>query len=280
MPFNKLFHVISDLHLEHRCKISSLTQFANQYKQLGRKGYDVNDSQNKNRILILAGDIGYPSRSNYWMFLRDCAQKYQFVICVPGNHEYYDEKYSFDQTNKLIECESKKIFDEFGNFHYLNNSSVTIDGVKYIGTTLWSQLDPLCKKDITSQLNDFNYITLNNNCDKLTFEQYVQMHQTCLNWLQQEIDQTINTEMNQNFVVITHHLPSYQLIHPKYKFASINSAFYTNLDDIIKGKLWVAGHTHQPMTKIINNTLIVVNPFGYANECLYASINETNIEFK
>ncbi len=39
-------------------------------------------------------------------------------------------------------------------------------------------------------------------------------------------------------------------------------------------------HSHVPMTKTINGTPIVVNPFGYVNECLYTGINETVIEFE
>jgi predicted MPP superfamily phosphohydrolase len=279
--FRQAYHILSDLHLEHRPKITSLVQFANTYKQLGRKGYNVNDQENKNRILILAGDIGWATEKNYWLFLKDCANRYKHVICIPGNHEYYDENYNVDQTNELIAQKSKEINDETGNFHYLINNTVTLDGVKYIGTTLWSQLDSSHKRDIVSGLNDFNYIKMK-FCKNLTFEQYNEFHRRDLDWLLGEIHKTI-LETNPNFVVITHHLPSDQLVHPKYKnppYNTINSAFSTNLDHIIQGKLWIAGHTHIPMIKVINGTPIVVNPFGYANECLYAGMNETIIEFE
>lgn len=277
--FKQAYHILSDLHLEHRPKITSLAQFANTYKQLG-KGYDVNDPENKQKILILAGDIGWASEKNYWSFLRDCTDIYKHVICVPGNHEYYDENYNVEQTNEIISQKSKEIFDACGNFHYLNNSTVTLDGVKYIGTTLWSQLDTTRRRNIVQGLNDFNYIKMK-FCKALTFEDYNQFHQRDLKWLQEELYLTV-LDANPNFVVITHHLPSNQLVHPKYKvspYNDINSAFSTNLDHIIQGKLWIAGHTHCPITKIINGTPVVVNPFGYASECLYAGMNETIVEF-
>lgn len=275
------YHILSDLHLEHRLKISTLDQFANTFKQLGRKGYDVNDSENKKRILILAGDIGYPTQKNYWSFLKDCATKYKNVICIPGNHEYYDENYNIDETNEIIKQKTQEIFNETENIYYLNNSFVTIDGVKYIGTTLWSQLDTTFKRQIVDCLNDFNYIKVK-FCKALTFEQYNKFHQRDLKWLQDEINLTVS-DGNSNFVVITHHLPSNQLIHPKYKihpYNDINSAFSTNLDHMIQGKMWIAGHTHNQITKNINGTQVVVNPFGYANECLYAEMKEIVIEFE
>jgi hypothetical protein len=225
----------------------------------------------------MAGDIGWPTQPNYWLFLKDCATKYKHVICIAGNHEYYDDMYNISQTNEIIKEKSKKINDETGNFHYLINETAVIDGVKYIGTTLWSQLNPKNKRDIVGQLNDFNYIQMKFG-KYLTFDQYNELHLRDLEWLQGELHQTeLNSESN--FVVITHHLPSEQLVHPQYKDSSINSAFCTNLDHIIKGKLWIAGHSHSQVLKTINSTPVVVNPFGYASECVYSHIVETTIEF-
>lgn len=278
--FKQVYHILSDLHLEMRPKITSFVKFIDTYKQFTRNGYDINDIENKNKILILAGDIGYPTQDNYWLFLNDCARIYKHVICIPGNHEYYVENYNINQINEIITKKTNEIYQIKNNFHYLNNNTVTIDNVKYIGSTLWSQLDKNYKSKIISGLNDFNYITTES--DKLlTFEKYNQFHKRDLEWLQNEISKT-KSDNNSNFIVITHHLPSNQLIHPKYKmlpYSNINSAFATNLDSIIQGKLWIGGHTHSPIITTINQTQIVVNPFGYANECLYAKINETIIEF-
>lgn len=276
--FRQSYHIISDLHLEHQQKITSLLQFVNTHKQIGRNGYNLNDKKNLNRILILAGDIGYPTENNYWLFLEDCSKKYKHVICIPGNHEYYDGEYNnIDQINEIIEKKSKEIMNRTKNFHYLNNSTVTIDGITYIGTTLWSNLDTSKKREIVRGLNDFNYIKMK-LCKNFTFDDYIDFHQRDLNWLTTEINKNIN-ENNNNFVVITHHLPSFQLVHSKYRESSINSAFSTNLDNIINGKLWISGHTHTPMTKTINNVPVIVNPFGYTEECKFAGIKEISVEF-
>jgi len=68
---------------------------------------------------------------------------------------------------------------------------------------------------------------------------------------------------------MTHHLPSYQLIDPKYKiFKEINCYFATNLDYLFGPhiKYWLYGHTHQPNQTIINNIKLLVNPLGYKHE--------------
>lgn len=272
--FKQTYHILSDIHLEHNSQITSLKSLINVHKQLKRNGYSPSDPQNASKILIMAGDIGYPTDEHYWLFLRDCANIYKHVICIPGNHEYYNQYFNIDQINSIIQQKSLEIFNDNHNFHYLNNSCVTLNGIKYIGTTLWSQLNPIFKRDIVLQLNDFNYIKLK-HLKKLTFDEYNNLHQRDLAWLTNEIETTENS----NFVVITHHLPSSKLNHPKYKNSTINSAFSTNLDHLIKSKLWIAGHTHTHITKLINNTNIVVNPLGYINECKYCQIYEITIDF-
>jgi hypothetical protein len=71
--------------------------------------------------------------------------------------------------------------------------------------------------------------------------------------------------------MITHHLPSYDLIDEKYKTVNLNSVnqcFASNTDNLIKEPiiLWIFGHTHQPTEKIINGIKCVANPIGYPNE--------------
>jgi len=60
------------------------------------------------------------------------------------------------------------------------------------------------------------------------------------------------------------------LIHEKYlKLGSINKIFYTNYEDLFYKyniHTWICGHSHSKMIKTINNTKVILNPFGYKNE--------------
>ena len=101
---------------------------------------------------------------------------------------------------------------------------------------------------------------------------YNQLNLQCIDFLKTSLE---NPE-NKDCVVITHHLPSYSLIAPKYKTQGqspydINQWFYCNLDSLIqehnsKIKCWFYGHTHTPGKKNIGDTIMACNPIGYPGE--------------
>ena len=96
-------HIMSDIHLEYYQNVLSIEQLLMKIPSL----YDTCHYDNlKEIILILAGDIGYILKNNYWDFLTNCCQKYKYVICIKGNHEYYftkksHKKYNFDELEKI-----------------------------------------------------------------------------------------------------------------------------------------------------------------------------------
>jgi Icc-related predicted phosphoesterase len=72
-------------------------------------------------------------------------------------------------------------------------------------------------------------------------------------------------------VVIGHHAPSFNSVHPKYTSQTImNHAFVNELDEYIidhpQIALWVHGHVHDCWDYTIGNTRIVCNPRGYPGE--------------
>lgn len=70
-------------------------------------------------------------------------------------------------------------------------------------------------------------------------------------------------------IVISHHLPSYDLIHSKYtEYAPYNQCFASHSDDLIKPPIacWIFGHTHCVTDKVVNGVRCVANPIGYKGE--------------
>src|SRR5210317_1391978 len=108
----------SDLHIEFE------VFFPPQYKE------------DKDTILVLAGDICPLERGMAKAFLLMCAEEYKEVIYIPGNHEYYggNLKQSWLNMKAKIEAESD-------NVHMLDNETKVIDGVAFIGSTLWADFD-------------------------------------------------------------------------------------------------------------------------------------------
>lgn len=209
------------------------------------------------KYCVLAGDIGCVTKQPgvFRSTLKFFKARHKYVIMVPGNHEYYGSDYKFDSVNDTL----SKICTEEG-VYLLNRSTIELEGVLFIGATLWSAVDDRGFKGI----ND-SYHVFANKVEYL--EAFVQDYQ----FIKKELLATFDRNEG-SVVVVTHHLPTAKLIHPRYKDSPINSAFYTNLTDVLpihKVKYWFCGHTHEfSKTKILNTTF-VCNPMGYPEEYRY-----------
>lgn len=252
-----MYFVTSDLHLEFYSSIEPITS------QILK---EVAPYKLEDRVLFLCGDIGYPFTPNYYKFLGFCSNNFKYVLVTTGNHEYYNENRSVTDIDHKI----SKITSSFKNVMFLNKSYCVLEEFKIIvvGTTLWSSLPPY---GIDKAINDFKYLTL---------EEYYSLHEEHLEKLISNIEEIASIKKteeynNYDLIVMTHHLPSYSLIAPKYKGNPINYFFATNLDYLFEKlnldsktfiKYWFCGHTHTRMTNKIHGTEIIVNPNGYPDE--------------
>ncbi len=98
-------HILSDLH----------TEFA---------GFSPPDTNAD--VVILGGDIGVGLGGIEWAAAHFADMP---VIYVPGNHEYYGH---------AIELDDDLVNESVANIHVLNNDTVVINGVRYLGSTLWT----------------------------------------------------------------------------------------------------------------------------------------------
>jgi len=70
----------------------------------------------------------------------------------------------------------------------------------------------------------------------------------------------------EHIVVVTHHVPSFQLSSPDYAGSKINGAFTVELASYIESspiKYWIYGHSHRNIDKMIGKTQCVSNQLGY-----------------
>lgn len=165
---------------------------------------------------------------------------------VLGNHEFYGSTFG------KVKDECKKIISSYKNVSILDRSSVMIDGQRFIGSTLWFEKTLIGDRN-KGFMNDFHSIR--------NFE----------NWVYEENfkDSTfLEREINENDIVVTHHLPSHQSVHSKFKGSALNSFFVYDMEDLIlkkQPKLWIHGHTHESCYYNIKKTTVICNPFGYAD---------------
>ena len=67
-------------------------------------------------------------------------------------------------------------------------------------------------------------------------------------------------------IVITHHVPSFQMQCPKFADSQANGAFTVELEDYIKDSgidFWIYGHSHYNVDEKIGNTVCLSNHLGY-----------------
>lgn len=224
--------VISDLHLE----------FPQNFKYVMENWEFLGD------ILVMAGDVCAWSRvDKYQTFLTHISKKYDMVIHVPGNHEYYGMDIGL--LEEQLFCQRK-----FTNCHLMNNSKIRVNNVTFICSTLWSHAHP----KVENMIGDYHYI------NGMTIETGNKYHKDSVETITNLLSQTKGGYK----VVITHHLPLFECVSDRYVGNQMNTAFVSDQSKIIgKHKIdyWIHGHSHEFLEKKINNTTFIRNPVGYVH---------------
>jgi predicted phosphohydrolase len=201
-------------------------------------------------VLFLAGDIGDPYSTKWRQFMEYCAQTWDAVFYVIGNHELYKNKL------KDVQSHIESVFAELNSkvLHLLGrNKIVYYKDYKIVGCTLWSNI----AHEAYLRMNDSVYIR------DMTFDIYHAEFQHDSQWLKETLAERHDT------IVMTHHCPSFKLMNPAYsKEGAINTAFYSELDELFQShvKLWICGHTHTANDIQLGPTRCIINPIGYARE--------------
>jgi hypothetical protein len=223
-------------------------------------------------VLALAGDIGNPTTPDYQNFLKYCSSNWDHVVLVAGNHEFYNKKpagkwYAPSTVPERLQA-CRDVAASFQNVRFLERERVDISGVAFLGCTLWTDLsDPAAASEAESRMNDYRLIAAEKN-RVLRAADVTESHARDRAWLDREI--AIAAEEEQPVVVLTHHLPSFDLIAAKYKGAGLlNHAFASDCHSLIRRpvRAWIAGHTHTAATRIWPPGIQgLVNPMGYPGE--------------
>lgn len=238
--------VLSDIHLEHYTEYPGIDTFI-----------VCKDKCHQIDIICLCGDIGDPSTAIYEQFIRDCCELCSYkTFIILGNHEMYNKTIA-DTVRHTQEC-CERVGEKAC---FLNNTTYDIDDMyRFIGTTLWTDIDASEAWNIRSTINDFHHIKGWN------MNEWIETFQKNMTWLRMEVDRA--HEDNKQLVILTHHVPLMSLGHPMYKSSDIKSAFSSDLSQFIRDntediKYWFYGHDHYSTSTTICNTIIASNQFGY-----------------
>lgn len=208
-------------------------------------------------VVVLAGDIHRHTHGIHWA-ARTFPQRP--VVMVFGNHEAYTAHW------QGLMAEAKKAAARYPNIHLLDNQSVVIGDVRFLGTTLWTDFRLFgdksfgdCLRQAKATMNDFRYIRFGTT-GLMTPSDSVKLHGKAVAYLRDALRQPFDGKT----VVVTHHLPSRQLVAAQYADDLLSAAFASNLDSLVEqADLWVAGHTHTSFDIRIGKCRCIVNPKGY-----------------
>lgn len=253
--------LLSDLHREFRSDSKEL------WEQMGLSKLPKTD------ICILAGDIGHPllkrnkvsedgsaetkrfSACPKWLHvLTKLKSLYKYVLYVPGNHEYYQaqELKATPAEVDLVMREACKQNDViFLNCDVWKHPEAP--EVEFFGCTLWSEM----KGASWSQMNDSRAFAKHSD--------FLEAHYAHRKWLKSALAMSAASSK----YVITHYLPSFQLIHPRFRTSAINDAFASNCEDLVEQKNiqgWFYGHSHEFARQLKWGIPFYSNPLGYPSE--------------
>jgi len=205
---------------------------------------------------------------HYRFFKEECA-KYNRVLYIAGNHEHYGGK--FNQTHELLR---ERLAD--CNVDVLERDTVDINGVLFVGTTLWSDVShPLVESIVRECMNDYSSIKLKEHYghDPVQVNYRKLRPADTLREFYKSRDYIFKTAAenpDKNIVVMTHHAPSEHSVDPMYKLPKhqeMNRAYYSDLDQHIIDhpniKFWVHGHTHADHDYTIGGCRVLCHPRGY-----------------
>ena len=213
-------------------------------------------------VVILAGDLARPEEVMAWAdrFSRP-------VLFVPGNHEFYGGSLA-STVHKLRQACKRP------DHHVLDSDAVVIDGVRFLGATLWTdfQLFPEGElrersiREASTFMRDFSRIRINDDTDALfTPAACAAEFQRQADWLEARLAEPFAGHT----VVITHHAPSRRSIHPRFDGALLNACFVSDAEylfDAGRVDLWIHGHTHNSFDYRMGATRVVCNPRGYTRD--------------
>lgn len=222
------FQYMSDLHLELF------------------PGFRIRPEDVRAPFLVLAGDVGTPATREYTAFLASCARLYEKVFVVLGNHEGYG-KPSWQQAVEDARKTAAEISadDGGGAVVVLHNDAYDIveGAVRVLGCTLWSDVSDDERSDVQMLMMDYRNIGGGFNVDLSRH-----MHSLDVAWLKRELQRARRDGVK--CVVVTHHAPLIKgTSDAKYSGSGVNSAFATDLSDMISAHVdvapfWIHGHTH------------------------------------
>ena len=234
-------------------------------------------------VTVVAGDAMAPGHLAIRR-VRELLPLAERLIYVPGNHDYYSfanrKQPELKTTWELQRNDLMPRAAEENGVILLDDSKVEIEGVTFIGATLWS--DMRCRPTYVShadamrsamRMNDYRVIKREpgRGKDRLKPATTIELHKASVEY----ISSCLNESGGSATVVVTHHAPSPRSLdrwdpkHPQ-SFNDLDWCYGSDLEHLMHGDaapaLWLHGHIHAGRDYQVGDTRVLTNPRGYPRE--------------
>lgn len=222
-------------------------------------------------VLCLAGDTDISTNSIPWMIEMVDKNPKLHIVFTTGNHEYYGR----DLDN--LEIRINDFLKGHDRIHYLQNNNIVINGIRFIGATLWTDYnnrDELAMYIAEQNMNDFRNIRQKSYTQRVLPKDFYYRHIDSVRYIFNQLH-----ESKEPCVVLTHHKPfitkdlnwKYKDQNPllTYSYESDLSGEFNKLPENKLPKYWIYGHNHtvrDDKVKYKNGSIdFVCNCVGYYN---------------
>lgn len=218
-------------------------------------------------VAVFAGDIWKPIKNSVtWVSLQRVDKlRAKPAILVPGNHEFYGHEVYLSRRNGQQAAEQLGV-------HLLDPGCVVIDGVRFIGATLWTDFGLLGTPEISkgrahAGMNDYLAISMVSakGINFLTPDDTERLHRISKKFIERELSRSFDGPT----VVVTHHGPHPNSVPERYRGDALSPAFVSDLSALIEEyqpDVWVHGHDHHHHDYRVGRTRIIANPAGYTHK--------------
>jgi hypothetical protein len=231
-------------------------------------------------LLVLAGDVGSYQRGSQLQDpdfgLARFSPKHGWpvpVLYVPGNHEY--DNLDFDETHARLRATCERL-----DITWLEREQVVIGGVRFIGTTLWTDFDALVLQPGAPQPTTTEVLKLRHKAfraanfylqktsatrrgEPLLAEGWRELGLECQQWLREALARPFDGTT----VVVTHFAPSLRSADPRYGVNPATAGFCNSLEDLLaQAQFWLHGHLHCQHDYVERGCRVLANTLGYARK--------------
>ncbi|NIB41601.1 metallophosphoesterase [Pseudomaricurvus alkylphenolicus] len=217
-------------------------------------------------VLVLTGDIGMGDGTIEFVTRVAEIKSDTSILWVAGNHDFYGQDYDRQLS------QYRSAFSNFDNVYFLECDTVTIQGVTFLGATLWTGFDTLGEHSIGpgmqvagAAIADFFRIEKQDGRRLFTPADAAALFKTSRQWLAQTLE---SCEPGKT-VVVTHFPPLRVARHAGFPEDLMSTYFQANCESLIERyqpALWIYGHNHWSDEHQVGRTRLVSNQLGYPGE--------------